>query len=247
MLPFSSTPSEIAPLVGKRVFDVVIRHLHARRDGAHLRRPSPIAIKLGVPGPIFFRSGAWGSTAASSGSTSSARCASTPEEKLASCAEERDGWPGFQDAQDPRVTRVGSFIRKSSLDEFPQFHQRPPWRDERRGAAPAGPSEVRLYKRWQGRRLSVKPGITCTWQVSGRNRDRLRAVDAARPATTSTKLVICTTSRSCHDHTRPCYWAGAPGNRRDHVAPQPSDSRPASPGSRDPARRRIVVYPTKTF
>jgi lipopolysaccharide/colanic/teichoic acid biosynthesis glycosyltransferase len=71
--------------------------------------------------------------------------------------------------RDPRVTRVGRLLRRTSLDEFPQF-----WNVLRGemsivGPRPPIPSEVKRYERWQRRRLSVRPGITCTWQVSGRN------------------------------------------------------------------------------
>jgi lipopolysaccharide/colanic/teichoic acid biosynthesis glycosyltransferase len=92
------------------------------------------------------------------------------ESKLAELRHrnEMDG-PVFKMREDPRVTRIGRFLRKTSLDEFPQF-----WNVLRGemsvvGPRPPIPTEVRLYKRWQRRRLSVKPGITCTWQVSGRN------------------------------------------------------------------------------
>ena len=76
--------------------------------------------------------------------------------------------PVFKMRDYPRVTRVGRFIRRTSLDELPQF-----WNvlrgNEPGRAEPPIPAEVRQYKRWQRRRLSVKPGITCIWQVSGRN------------------------------------------------------------------------------
>jgi lipopolysaccharide/colanic/teichoic acid biosynthesis glycosyltransferase len=77
--------------------------------------------------------------------------------------------PVFKMTHDPRVTRIGQLIRKASLDEFPQF-----WNVLRGemsvvGPRPPIPSEVAQYQRWQRRRLSVKPGITCTWQISGRN------------------------------------------------------------------------------
>jgi exopolysaccharide biosynthesis polyprenyl glycosylphosphotransferase len=88
--------------------------------------------------------------------------------------------PVFKMRNDPRVTRVGRFIRKTSLDEFPQF-----WNVLRGemsivGPRPPLPEEVRQYKRWQRRRLSVRPGITCEWQVSGRSNvdfDRWIALD----------------------------------------------------------------------
>jgi lipopolysaccharide/colanic/teichoic acid biosynthesis glycosyltransferase len=75
----------------------------------------------------------------------------------------------FKMRDDPRVTRVGRFIRRASIDELPQF-----WNVLRGemsvvGPRPPLPSEVKQYERWQLRRLSVKPGITCTWQVSGRS------------------------------------------------------------------------------
>jgi lipopolysaccharide/colanic/teichoic acid biosynthesis glycosyltransferase len=77
--------------------------------------------------------------------------------------------PVFKMTNDPRVTRVGRFLRKTSLDEFPQF-----WNVLRGhmsvvGPRPPIPEEVRRYQRWQRRRLSVKPGLTCLWQVQGRN------------------------------------------------------------------------------
>ena len=70
---------------------------------------------------------------------------------------------------DPRVTRVGALLRRYSLDEFPQFLNVLSGEMSVVGPRPPIPSEVRQYQRWQRRRLSVKPGITCTWQVSGRN------------------------------------------------------------------------------
>jgi exopolysaccharide biosynthesis polyprenyl glycosylphosphotransferase len=81
---------------------------------------------------------------------------------------EMDG-PVFKMRNDPRVTPLGRFLRKSSMDEFPQF-----WNVLKGDMSLVGPraplpEEVREYSRWQRRRLSVKPGITCLWQVSGRN------------------------------------------------------------------------------
>lgn len=74
----------------------------------------------------------------------------------------------FKIKDDPRVTRIGKFIRKYSLDELPQF-----WNVFRGdmslvGPRPPVPREVALYSLADRRRLTVKPGITCIWQVSGR-------------------------------------------------------------------------------
>jgi lipopolysaccharide/colanic/teichoic acid biosynthesis glycosyltransferase len=71
--------------------------------------------------------------------------------------------------QDPRVTRVGRFLRRTSLDELPQFWNVLKGEMSVVGPRPPTPDEVRKYKPWQRRRLSMKPGITCTWQVSGRS------------------------------------------------------------------------------
>jgi lipopolysaccharide/colanic/teichoic acid biosynthesis glycosyltransferase len=81
---------------------------------------------------------------------------------------EMDG-PVFKLRDDPRVTRVGRFLRKTSLDEFPQFWNVLKGEMSVVGPRPPIPSEVKQYERWHRRRLSVKPGITCTWQISGRN------------------------------------------------------------------------------
>jgi len=77
--------------------------------------------------------------------------------------------PVFKISDDPRVTRVGKFIRKYSIDELPQFLNVLRGDMSLVGPRPPLPSEVLQYKSWQHRRLSVKPGITCSWQVSGRN------------------------------------------------------------------------------
>jgi lipopolysaccharide/colanic/teichoic acid biosynthesis glycosyltransferase len=75
----------------------------------------------------------------------------------------------FKLCRDPRVTRVGRVLRRISLDELPQFWNVLKGEMSVVGPRPPIPAEVKQYKRWQRRRLSVKPGITCTWQVSGRN------------------------------------------------------------------------------
>ncbi len=77
--------------------------------------------------------------------------------------------PVFKIKNDPRVTNIGRFLRKTSLDELPQFINVLKGEMSVIGPRPPIPSEVKQYERWQQRRLSMKPGITCIWQVSGRN------------------------------------------------------------------------------
>jgi lipopolysaccharide/colanic/teichoic acid biosynthesis glycosyltransferase len=70
---------------------------------------------------------------------------------------------------DPRVTPIGRFIRKYSIDELPQLFNVLMGEMSIVGPRPPLPSEVVKYESWQRRRLSVRPGLTCIWQVSGRN------------------------------------------------------------------------------
>jgi exopolysaccharide biosynthesis polyprenyl glycosylphosphotransferase len=77
--------------------------------------------------------------------------------------------PVFKMARDPRITAVGRFIRKYSIDELPQLINILRGDMSIVGPRPPIPSEVARYEAWQRRRLSVRPGLTCVWQVSGRN------------------------------------------------------------------------------
>jgi len=78
--------------------------------------------------------------------------------------------PVFKMKRDPRVTPFGRFMRKLSIDELPQFFNVLKGDMSLVGPRPPIPAEVEMYQSWQRRRLSMKPGLTCIWQVSGRNR-----------------------------------------------------------------------------
>ena len=77
--------------------------------------------------------------------------------------------PVFKITKDPRVTKLGFILRKFSLDELPQIYSVLKGDMSFIGPRPAGFNEFPHYEDWHYRKLSVKPGISCLWQVSGRN------------------------------------------------------------------------------
>ena len=77
--------------------------------------------------------------------------------------------PVFKMKNDPRVTKFGKLLRKYSLDELPQLWSVLKGDMSLVGPRPAGPHEWNQYEQWQKRKLSVTPGMTCLWQVNGRN------------------------------------------------------------------------------
>ncbi|MCX6224651.1 MAG: sugar transferase [Bacteroidia bacterium] len=78
--------------------------------------------------------------------------------------------PVFKIKDDPRVTKIGKILRKTSIDELPQFFNTLAGEMSLVGPRPLPIRDYELFEEnWQKRRLSVKPGITCLWQISGRN------------------------------------------------------------------------------
>ncbi len=129
-----------------------------------------LAIKCSSRGPVFFsqeRSGLNGRRfQLHKFRTMVVNAEELKEELLAE--NEVDG-PVFKIKKDPRITMIGAFLRKTSLDELPQLFNVLKGEMSLVGPRPPIPSEVESYKLWQRRRLSMKPGMTCIWQVSGRN------------------------------------------------------------------------------
>ena len=128
------------------------------------------AIKFTSKGPIFFsqkRVGKNGELFDMYKFRSMVVNAEELKEKLAH-QNEMSG-PMFKMKDDPRVTKVGKFIRKTSLDELPQLLNVLKGDMSLVGPRPSLPKEVAQFEKWMYKRLSVKPGLTCFWQVSGRN------------------------------------------------------------------------------
>lgn len=129
-----------------------------------------MVIKLGDRGPVFFtqtRVGQFGRTFHIHKFRSMRVDAERVRDELMHL-NEMSG-PVFKITHDPRVTRVGHWLRKLSLDELPQFYDVFVGNMSLVGPRPPLPSEVQKYDVQYRRRLSVKPGITCLWQISGRN------------------------------------------------------------------------------
>lgn len=81
---------------------------------------------------------------------------------------EKDG-PIFKNRRDPRITKIGRFLRSTSIDEMPQLFNILLGHMSLVGPRPPVVKEVVQYKAWQFGRLGVKPGLTCLWQISGRS------------------------------------------------------------------------------
>jgi exopolysaccharide biosynthesis polyprenyl glycosylphosphotransferase len=129
-----------------------------------------LAIKLESRGPIFFkqtRSGLNGRRFELLKLRTMCNGAEKLKEKLRH-RNEMSG-PVFKIKNDPRVTSVGRILRKFSIDELPQFINVLRGDMSLVGPRPPLPKEVARYEPWQHRKLSVRPGVTCLWQVNGRN------------------------------------------------------------------------------
>jgi len=156
-------------LICKRLFDIVISCL-----GLIILFPFFIivaaAVKLNSKGPIMFvqnRTGKDGKEFRFYKFRSMVHEAENLKDKVRSLSEVEG--PIFKIKKDPRITKLGRFLRKSSIDELPQLFNVLKGDMSLVGPRPPLPDEVTQYTPHQFQRLSVPPGITCLWQVSGRS------------------------------------------------------------------------------
>ena len=164
-LTFDNTPSDHFALRLKNVFSVLAA-LFILIVWSPILLLITLLIKLTSKGPIFFkqkRVGLRGRTFYMFKFRTMVINAEDLQKDLMA-ANEADG-PVFKIKNDPRITKIGKFLRKSGLDELPQFFNVLLGDMSLVGPRPPIPSEVKKYERWQLRRLSMKPGITCTWQI----------------------------------------------------------------------------------
>lgn len=156
-------------LVAKRLFD-----LAASMFGLLLILPLlpfiVILIKLETPGPIFFRQRRVGSRGRMFDCYKFRSMSIDAEEQKQTMQHLNEATgAAFKIKDDPRITGVGRFLRRSSLDEFPQLFNVFLGDMSIVGPRPQIPSEVKDYTPEQACRLLVTPGLTCLWQVSGRS------------------------------------------------------------------------------
>ncbi|MCL2328208.1 MAG: sugar transferase [Bacteroidetes bacterium] len=166
---FQNTPSDYAALYMKKIFDFMFS-LCALLLLSPILIGIAIAVKVTSKGPVLFKQTRVGLQRKEFKVWKFRTMIINAEDKLKDLQQlnEQDG-PVFKIANDPRITKIGKFLRKTSLDELPQFFNVLKGDMSIVGPRPPIPAEVEQYERWQLRRLSVKPGITCIWQVHGRN------------------------------------------------------------------------------
>lgn len=168
-LSFETPAIKGGEMIIKRLFDIV-------SSGIILFLASPIllavalAIKLTSPGPVLFKQIRTGRNGRKFFLYKFRSMVVNAEARMAELRDKNEmTGPVFKMTNDPRITPIGKFIRRTSIDEFPQFINVLKGDMSVVGPRPPLPSEVEQYQPWQRRRLSMKPGITCIWQVSGRN------------------------------------------------------------------------------
>jgi exopolysaccharide biosynthesis polyprenyl glycosylphosphotransferase len=156
-------------LVLKRVLDVAVSVIVLATLSPILGFIS-LVIKLDSPGPVLFRQLRVGRDGKTFTLHKFRSMRQDAEEKLDELMEMNEATgPLFKIREDPRMTRVGKLIRRTSIDELPQLIN--VFRGEMSlvGPRPPLPTEVEKYEEWHMRRLEVSPGLTGLWQVSGRS------------------------------------------------------------------------------
>jgi len=168
LLTFSAAPHDEIRLLVKRITDVVLA-------GAALILLMPfmllivLLIRLTSPGPAIFRQERCGLSGRRFTFYKFRSMSDNAEELKASLTHLSSKSTAFKIPNDPRMTGVGRFLRKFSIDEWPQLWNVLKGEMSLVGPRPAVPEEVELYQRWQRRRLRMRPGLTCLWTLAGRD------------------------------------------------------------------------------
>ncbi|MCZ2157069.1 MAG: sugar transferase [Bryobacterales bacterium] len=168
LLTFSATPHDELRLLAKRTIDIVIAALTLLVT-APVLLVAALLVRVSSPGPVIFRQERCGLNGRRFTLYKFRSMVQNAEELRPALEHLNEKSTVFKMANDPRLTPVGRFLRKFSIDEFPQF-----WNVLRGDMSVVGPrppieSEVENYARWQRRRLRMRPGLTCLWALEGRD------------------------------------------------------------------------------
>jgi exopolysaccharide biosynthesis polyprenyl glycosylphosphotransferase len=164
-LTFINIPHNLFALTIKKIMDITVSLFVIILLSPFLLGIA-LAVKISSPGPIIFKQKRVGLRGRPF-DLYKFRTMIADAEKMKKALEgenEADG-PVFKIKDDPRVTPIGKFLRKSGLDELPQLFNILRGEMSLIGPRPPLPDETKAYKRWQLRRLSVKPGLSCFWQI----------------------------------------------------------------------------------
>lgn len=170
LLVFEPVAREESALLAKRIFDIVVT-LAAMPLLIPIFLLTAIAIKIEDPGPVFFTQDRVGLHKRLFKMYKFRSMVVDAEAKMKEVEHLNEATgPNFKIKHDPRVTRVGQFIRKTSIDELPQLFNVLLGDMSLVGPRPMSIRDVQLFDQGvQRKRFSVRPGITCLWQVSGRS------------------------------------------------------------------------------
>lgn len=168
LLTFAAAPDDEVLLMIKRIIDIVLA-------GASLVILMPfmaaiaVLIRLTSPGPVIFRQVRCGLNGRRFVCFKFRSMCAGAESMKADLEHLNRKKTAFKIHKDPRLTWIGRYMRKFSIDEWPQLWNVVRGEMSLVGPRPAVPEEVENYKRWQRRRLRMRPGLTCLWAISGRD------------------------------------------------------------------------------
>lgn len=169
LLTFSAAPHDEIRLLVKRTIDVCLA-LAALALTAPVMLLVIVLIKLTSPGPAIFRQVRCGLNGRRFVFYKFRSMCENAEAMKADLQHLNEKELAFKIPNDPRLTGIGKWLRKFSVDEWPQLWNVVKGDMSLVGPRPAVPEEVEQYKRWQRRRLRMRPGLTCLWALAGRDR-----------------------------------------------------------------------------
>lgn len=168
LLTFSATPHDEVRLLVKRIIDVILAGAMTVLL-APLMAIVAVLIRATSPGPAIFRQIRCGLNGRRFVFYKFRSMCENAEAMRADVEHLSERKLAMKIPNDPRLTGVGRWLRKFSLDELPQLWNVLKGDMSLVGPRPALPDEVEQYQRWQRRRLRMRPGLTCLWAVSGRD------------------------------------------------------------------------------